>query len=73
MRAKFENGGYGYKQAKDELLTTIMLWREGKKEKFDELMAHPEELIKILEDGGKKAQKKAEERMKVVRKTVGLS
>lgn len=73
LRAKFENGGYGYKQAKDELLTTIMLWREGKKEKFDELMAHPEELIKILEDGGKKAQKKAEERMKVVRKTVGLS
>ena len=73
LRAKFETGGYGYKQAKDELLSTIMLWREGKKEKFDELMTHPEELIKILEDGGKKAQRKAESRMKGVRKTVGLT
>jgi tryptophanyl-tRNA synthetase len=41
LRAKFENGGYGYKQAKEELLTTLMKWREGKKEKYDELVSNP--------------------------------
>lgn len=72
LRARFEQGGYGYKEAKEDLFATIMNWREGKKEKFDELMAHPEKIEKMLEDGGKRARSKAQETMKQVREQIGL-
>lgn len=73
LRAKFENGGYGYKEAKEELLATIMNWREGKKEKFDELMTNPDQIVAILEEGGKKARAKAQATMSQVREQVGLN
>ncbi len=72
LRAKFENGGYGYKDAKEELLATIMEWRAGKKEKFDDLIAHPGKIQSILEEGGKAARLRAQETMKQVREQVGL-
>ncbi|MFA5131958.1 MAG: tryptophan--tRNA ligase [Candidatus Paceibacterota bacterium] len=72
LRAKFEDGGYGYKQAKDDLLATITQWREGKKETFDDLMGNPEKIKAILAEGGKKAQVKAQETMSLVRTQVGL-
>jgi tryptophanyl-tRNA synthetase len=72
LRAKFERGGYGYKTAKEELLVTIMKWREGKKQKFDELMQNPEKIMSILEEGGKKARAQAQETMKEVRSQIGL-
>lgn len=73
LRAKFQNGGYGYKQAKDELLATIMNWRKGKKEVFDDLMSHPEKTHEILKNGGEKARARAQETMKEVRMITGLS
>jgi tryptophanyl-tRNA synthetase len=79
FRAKFEQTGdredvpYGYKQAKDDLLATIMKWREGKKEVYDELIANPEKLQNILREGGKVAQVKASKKMEEVRKVVGLA
>jgi tryptophanyl-tRNA synthetase len=72
LRAKFEQGGYGYKQAKDDLLVTIMKWREGKKEVFDELIANPVKIKAILEDGGTQAQAKAKITIQEVREQVGL-
>lgn len=72
LRAKFENGGYGYKQAKDELLMTIMNWREGKKEKYDDLLLDTSFIFNILKEGGDFAKIKAEEKMKVIRQQVGL-
>ncbi len=72
LRLKFENGGYGYKAAKDDLLVTVMKWREGKKEKFDELMAHKDMIKEILEQGGKHAQAKARETIDEVRSQIGL-
>jgi tryptophanyl-tRNA synthetase len=72
LRAKFENGGYGYKQAKDELLTTIMKWREGRKEIFDDLIAHPEKIQEVLRGGGEKAKIKAKETIGEVKRQVGL-
>lgn len=73
LRAKFEQGGYGYKEAKEELLATIMKWREGKKQKYDELMADEHALIKILSEGSVAPKKKAEASMGTIRKQVGLS
>jgi tryptophanyl-tRNA synthetase len=72
LRAKFERGGYGYKDAKEALLSAIMGWRKGKKEKFDELMANPERIKMILDNGGKKARARAQETMAQVRKQIGL-
>lgn len=72
LRAKFEQGGYGYKNAKEDLLATIVKWREGKKNIFDDLMAHPEKIEKMLEEGGKKARSKARETVKQVRQQIGL-
>ncbi len=72
LRAKFENGGYGYKQAKEELLETITKWREGKKEVYDDLMSHPEKITKILEEGGARARARAQATMKEVREQVGF-
>ena len=72
LREKFEQGGYSYKDAKEELLQTIMKWREGKKEIFDDLMANPEKVQSVLREGGQRAQKKAEEMMKIVRSQVGI-
>jgi tryptophanyl-tRNA synthetase len=72
LRLKFENGGYGYKQAKDDLLATIMKWREGKKEKYDDLMSNPEKIKEILQKGGDVARARAQLTMDVVRQQVGL-
>ena len=73
LRAKFEQGGYSYKQAKEDLLISVMKWRAGKKEMYDDLISHPEKITEILKNGGKIAQKKAEEKMNEVRSTVGLN
>lgn len=73
LRNKFANGGYGYKQAKDELLATIMKWREGKKEIFDELVDNSEKLFSILNKNGPLARGKAEMKMNKIKKSVGLS
>ena len=72
LRGKFEQGGYGYKQAKDELLETIMRWREGRYETFNDMMSNPEKIKNILEEGGARAQLKAQVTMKEVREQIGL-
>lgn len=72
LRKKFEQGGYGYKNAKEDLLATIMKWREGKREVFEDLITHPEKIEEILRKGGKKARIKAQQTMKEVRKQIGL-
>jgi tryptophanyl-tRNA synthetase len=72
LRTKFEQGGYGYKQAKEDLLATIMKWREGKKQVFDDLMTHEEKIQAILEEGGGQAQEKARQTMNEVRGQIGL-
>jgi tryptophanyl-tRNA synthetase len=72
LRAKFENGGYSYKQAKEDLLETIFKWRKGKIDIYMNLVKNPKKVYRMLERGGKIARKEAEIRMKEVRKQVGL-
>ena len=73
LRTKFSNGGYSYKDAKEELLITIMKWREGKKKKYDELVDNFSELNSLLKKNGEIAEAKAKIKMEKVRKTVGLT
>ena len=72
LRAKFENGGYGYKEAKEDLFATILKWRVGKKEIYDDLMANPEKINAILKEGGEKAKSRAVLTMQKIRSQVGL-
>lgn len=72
LRTKFEQGGYSYKNAKEDLLASIMRWRDGKKEIYDDLVAHPEKVLAIIEEKGKEARAKAQATMSAVRKSVGL-
>jgi tryptophanyl-tRNA synthetase len=72
LRAKFENGGYSYKQAKEDLLETIFAWRKGKIDIYMKLVKNPNKIYNMLARGGKIARKEAQKRMKEVRKQVGL-
>lgn len=72
LRDKFMRGGYGYREAKEDLLASIMKWRQGKKSKFDDLMSNPERLVLILNEGTKRARSRAVKTMQEVRAQVGF-
>jgi tryptophanyl-tRNA synthetase len=73
LRAKFNDGGYGYKEAKEALLHTYFEWLKQFAEKYDYYSRqHPEEVYEILKTGGEKARRKAQEKMKQIRRATGL-
>lgn len=72
MRAMFKNGGVGYGEIKKIVTKKINNYLQPMREKRKELAKNPEAILKILEKGGKKAQKIASEKMKEVRRKVGL-
>ncbi len=72
LRKKFEDGGYSYKDAKEDLLETIKKWRIGKEDLYEKLIDNPEKIKEILESGAKEARKVAEKTMSDVRLQTGL-
>lgn len=72
LRKKFEGGGYGYKQAKDELLETILKFTAPMREKYEHYRSNKEEVEQILHRGAEKAKKKARETMLQVKQQTGL-
>ena len=54
------------------LLRSAAARREGKKEKFDDLMSDENKLVKLLEKNGNLAREVAEKKMEIIRKQVGL-
>ena len=73
LRNKFLNGGYSYKEAKEDLLDTINKWRSNKKPLYDEIVDNQEKIFSILNKNGEVAKEKAKQKMLKIRKTVGLS
>lgn len=79
LRSKFEQTKereglkYGYKEAKEDLLVTVMKWREGKVQVYNDLISNPEKIRNILNQGGVIVRQKAEETMGEVRKQAGLT
>lgn len=73
LRLRYEEGGLSYKEAKDMLIEKICAFMKPYREKYEYYQSHRDEVLAILEDGGKRANKKAEERMIEIRKLVGLS
>jgi tryptophanyl-tRNA synthetase len=72
LRACYENGGLGYKEAKELLLASILSFITPKREKYNYYQNNPSEVEKILAEGGAKAKARAEETMVKVRSLVGL-
>jgi tryptophanyl-tRNA synthetase len=73
LRGKYKDGGYGYKQAKEDLLESILNFRKGKIEIYEDLINNKEKIRKILDQGAIRAREVAEKRMKEVREIAGLT
>ncbi len=61
-----------YKALKDALVEDLDAFIAPMRARYELLGKNPEKVLKILNEGGKKANKKAEEKMKQVRKAVGV-
>ena len=72
LRAKFQHGGYGYKEAKDALLATFTDWILPYQEKYEYFNMQPNVVHEILKSGGEKARAKALTRMTEIRCATGL-
>ena len=72
LRARFEEGGYGYKDAKEALLASILTFIGPMREKYNYYQNNKDEVYTILKLGGEKARSKAQEMMNTVREVVGL-
>lgn len=73
LRAKYTNGGMGYKEAKERLISDLQAFIGPLRAKREYYAANPKKVIKILKKGGKIARKKAQAKMKVVREAVGIN
>jgi len=77
LRSKYENASieqpYSYKEAKEDLLKSILRWREGKVEIYNDLISHPEKIDRILYIGGARAKVMGEDKILKIRKIIGLN
>lgn len=67
-----ESHPYGYGEAKKELLESIMKWREGKDEIYNNIVNNESELAIILNTGKEKAKLVAEGKMLKVKSSIGV-
>ena len=71
LKTKYENGGFGYGHAKQELLDLILEKFKAERERYNHLMSSKKEIDLILSEGAEKAMKTANEVMNRVRKKLG--
>ena len=72
MKEKYENGGYGYGEAKKELFELITQTYSAQREKYNYLMDNKNEMDQILREGSKKAKKVADQVIKRVKSKLGI-
>lgn len=72
LRFKYQNGGVGYKELKDELINDIDDFIKPLREKRAELSKNKNAVKKILKRGGKVAYKNAEKKMEIIRSKTGF-
>jgi tryptophanyl-tRNA synthetase len=73
LRAKYINGGMGYKEAKELLIADLKAFIGPIRERREKLAKNLNYVKKVLKKGGKIANKRAEKKMEEVREKVGLS
>ena len=71
MKRNYDLGGYGYGQAKKELLNLILKKYEIERGKFHHYISNPDKVEKILKDGAVKASETANKVLNRVRKKLG--
>lgn len=69
---KYQAGGYGYGQAKKELLVMIEDYFADARERRKELEKDMDYVHDVLKEGGRKARERAESVMEPIRSTTGL-
>jgi len=72
LAARYRAGGLGYGHAKQELFEVMDATLAEPRERYDDLIAHPEQVSGILDAGALRARAVAKETMKIVRDRVGL-
>jgi len=73
MKAKLEAGGYGWGHAKDDLFQAIEAAIGHRRERYQHLVDHPDELEDILQAGARRAREIARATMERVRSAIGVS
>ena len=72
MRFQYRSGGFGYGHAKQALLEVLLDKFAPARIQFDNLMANPQHMDKILQHGAIKAKSVANETLSRVRKSLGF-
>lgn len=72
MRNKFLSGGYGYGNAKKELLEKILFYFKDIRKKYFELKNNKDYVVSVLKNGAEKANSTALNTMKEVLKAIGI-
>ncbi len=72
LKKRYLDGGIGYKESKDILVANMVKLIAPLREKRAEISANPEDVLKILKDGGDIARERAHAKMIEVREKTGL-
>jgi tryptophanyl-tRNA synthetase len=72
LRAKYEKGGMGYKEAKELLIKDLSAFITPLRERREMLAKDMDTVFDILKDGGSRAKANAEKKMKEIRQKVGI-
>lgn len=72
LRSRFEDGGYGYKEAKEKCAEAIIAYVSPMREKYEYYQSHKDEVYAILAEGKRRAHLRADEMMEKVRTITGL-
>jgi tryptophanyl-tRNA synthetase len=70
--ARYQQGGMGYGEAKQRLYELFEETFAPARQRYEELSKHPDEVNRVLADGGRRARAVAAETMREVRKACGL-
>lgn len=72
MRNRYLEGGLGYGTAKKELLELIISYFKPYKEKKEEFLSDPSQLLAIMSQGAEKAAETADKTLRLVKKNSGI-
>ncbi len=73
LRKRYTEGGLGYKESKDMLLSEIISYISPMREKRKEYENNPDQVVSILKDGAKKAKEVVDKKMNIIRASVGVN
>ncbi len=73
LRDKYEAGGIGYKESKEILIKNLIAFITPLRERRKILEEDTASVREILKEGGKKANERAEEKMREVRNKIGIT